>query len=116
MKLKKVCQTASKIHNRVTFSLKIVLCHTLFLESIIIIRNFGIQLRVKYIFGVEKTKFLDTDRIDSVFIHEFVYGSQIRYSLAFLVKGHDKLSLLFKHLYPGFDNMKRVYDVAKQNL
>ncbi|KAJ1399188.1 hypothetical protein B484DRAFT_406399 [Ochromonadaceae sp. CCMP2298] len=49
-------------------------------ESIIIIKNFGIQLRVKYLFGAEKTSFLDNDRIESVFIHEYVYGSQV-YSL-----------------------------------
>lgn len=78
-------------------------------ESIIIIRDFGVQLRIIYLFGSEKTKFLDADRIEGVFIHEYIYGSQCSYCLAFFVKGQETLSLLFKHLYPGFDELRTVY-------
>ena len=84
-------------------------------ESIIIIKNFGIQLRARYLFGDEKTEFFDNDRISSVFIHEYFYGSQVRYSLAFIVSGQERMSLLFKHIYPGFENLKRVYHTCKQN-
>jgi hypothetical protein len=67
-------------------------------------------------FGSEKTDFLDTDRIDGVLIHEYVHGSQVNYSLAFLVKGQKNMSLLFKHLYPGFEKLREVYWACKNNL
>lgn len=86
------------------------------LESIIVIKNFGIQLRVKYLLGSELSKFLDKDRVDGILLHEYIYGSQIRYSIAFLVKGQDRMSLLFKNLYPGFDGLKRVYKNCQQSL
>lgn len=86
--------------------------HTL-VESITIIKNFGVQLRVRYLFGNEKVEFFDNDRINNVFVHEYFYGSQVRYSLAFIIKGQERMSLLFKHVYPGFDKMKRVYGACK---
>mmetsp|Transcript_15323 Transcript_15323/g.25586 ORF Transcript_15323/g.25586 Transcript_15323/m.25586 type:complete len:165 (+) Transcript_15323:96-590(+) len=85
-------------------------------ESIIIIKNFGIQLRIRYLLGAENTQFLDTDRIEGIFIHEYFYGSEVHYSLAFIVAGQERLSLLFKHLYPGFSTLKRVYNSCQQNL
>ncbi len=78
-------------------------------ESVIIIQNVGVQLRRRYFFGATKTEFLDFDRIDGVLIHEFFSGSQVRFCLAFLVKEETRMSLIFKHLYPGFDAMRRVY-------
>lgn len=67
-------------------------------------------------FGSEKTDFLDTDRIDAVLIHEYFYGSQVSYSLAFIVKGQQRMSLLFKHVYPGFAKLREVYWACKNNL
>lgn len=86
------------------------------LESLIIIKNFGVQLRTKYMFGSEKTEFLDADRIDNLLIHEFIYGSQVNYSLAFIVKGEERMALMFKHLNPGFDHLWEVYWTCKSNL
>lgn len=86
-------------------------------ESIIIIKNFGIQLRIKYFFGAEKNRFLETDTINGIFIHEYIFGSEVKYSVAFLVKGQTEILLLFKHLYPGsFDILRRVCFQCKLNL
>lgn len=73
-------------------------------------------MRAKYLFGAEKTEFLDKDRIEGILIHEYFYGSQVNYSLAFLVKEHARMSLLFKHLYPGFDKLRDVYWACKKDL
>ncbi len=54
-------------------------------------------------------QFIDKDRLEAVFIHEYFYGSQVRYSVAFIIRDEDRLTLLFKFLNPGFLNIKRVY-------
>lgn len=103
-------------------------------ESILIIKDFGIQLRILYRSGSEETKvvaqsqilifatmqivhplitisiqFLDKDKITGVIVHEVIVGSIIRYELAFTLRDEAKLSLSFTHLYPGLDDLKRVY-------
>lgn len=89
-------------------------------ESVLIIRDFGIQLQAKYVTGAEETKFLDKDKISGVIIHEYIRGSSVRYGLAFLVRGGEdghadlrqqqsSLSLSFGHLYPGLENLTKVY-------
>mmetsp|Transcript_1520 Transcript_1520/g.1661 ORF Transcript_1520/g.1661 Transcript_1520/m.1661 type:complete len:158 (+) Transcript_1520:419-892(+) len=78
-------------------------------ESVLIIKDFGIQLRIKYRSGGEETKFLDKDKITGLIVHECIVGSSVRYELAFLMRGESKLSLSFKHLYPGLNDLTRVY-------
>ena len=91
--------------------------HAMSIESIIIIKNFGIQLRIKYFFGADKNRFLETDKINGIFIHEYIMGSEVRYSVAFLIKDQAEILLLFKHLYPGsYDSLRKVCRQCKQNL
>ena len=94
-------------------------------ESVLIIRDFGIQLQAKYVSGAEETTFLDKDRISGVIIHEYIRGASVRYGLAFLMRGDDaggadhtehqsachapQMPLSFGHVYPGLDNLTRVY-------
>ena len=92
-------------------------------ESVLIIRDFGIQLQAKYVTGAEETTFLDKDRIAGVIIHEYIRGASVRYGLAFLMRGDDtdvqggadppahapQMPLSFGHVYPGLDNLTRVY-------
>ena len=69
---------------------------------------------------------MDKDKISGVTIHEFIRGSSVHYGLAFLMRGgeafdalggHDsnhipqqsRLSLSFGHVYPGLDNLVKVY-------
>lgn len=101
-------------------------------ESVLIIKDFGIQLRVLYRSGNEETKvrgvtisalsgipvlliyliwiqFLDKDKIVGVIVHETIVGSRIRYELAFLMRDEAKLSLSFTYLYPGLADLRKVY-------
>ena len=69
---------------------------------------------------------MDKDKISGVIIHEYIRGSSVHYGLAFLMRGielcdaavgdHDshipqqpRLSLSFGHVYPGLDNLVKVY-------
>jgi GPI-GlcNAc transferase complex, PIG-H component len=81
-------------------------------ESILIVRDFGIQLQLRYRTGTERSKFLDKDKIEGVIVHECIRGSSVHYQLAFLMKDETKLSLSFQHLYPGLNHLTRVYAVC----
>ena len=74
-------------------------------------------MHVKYLFNADRHYFLETDKIDGMFIHEYILGSEIKYCLAFIVKGNNKLCLFCKHLYPlSLHILKKIYRKCKQNL
>ena len=85
-------------------------------ESITVITNFGVQQKLKYLTGVERMTFVEVDKLDRFFIHEYIYGSEVKFSLAILVIGEKRLLLAFKHLYPGFQNLQHVYRYLKHSL
>ena len=85
-------------------------------ESITVITNFGLQQKLKYLTGVERMTFIEVDKLDRFFIHEYIYGSEVKFSLAILVMGEKRLLLAFKHLYPGFQNLQHVYRHLKNSL
>lgn len=81
-------------------------------ESVLIVRDFGIQLQLRHRSGTERNKFLDKDKIEGVIVHECIRGSSVHYQLAFLMKDETRLSLSFQHLYPGLNQLTRVYAVC----
>jgi len=78
-------------------------------ESVLVIKDFGVQLRLKYASGLEEIKFLERSKIEDVVIHEFIQGASVHFALAFLVCESNQLVLVFKEVYPGLDFIKRVY-------
>lgn len=83
--------------------------YTIVEESIIIMKNFGIQLRKKYKNGNEDCKFIEKHKICKVFIHEAIQFNKITMSLAIMVYHEDSLNLCFLELYPGFNALKKVF-------
>ncbi len=79
-------------------------------ESVLIIRDFGVQLRLKYTSGQEYTKFLYRDKINSIFIHEYIKGSAVYYSLAFTTYGEDRINMCFTEVYPGLQALVKIYN------
>ena len=78
-------------------------------ESVLLIKDFGVQIRQKYASGFEEIKFIERAKVEEVIIHEFIQGSAVGFSLAFKVQDSDLLMLTFKNVYPGLDFIKRVY-------
>ena len=78
-------------------------------ESVLLIKDFGVQIRQKYASGFEEIKFLERANVEEVIIHEFIQGSSVGFSLAFKVQDSNLLVLTFKNVYPGLDFIKRVY-------
>ena len=67
-------------------------------ESILVIHDFGIQLRRKYFGGREETKFFDHGKIKKVFLHEYIQGSAVHFCLAFDIINESKLILIFNQI------------------
>ena len=78
-------------------------------ESVLLIKDFGVQMKTKYASGQEEIKFLELAKVEGVIIHEFIQGSSVGFSLAFQVPESSVLLLAFKNVYPGLDFIKRVY-------
>lgn len=81
-------------------------------ESIAIIHGLGIELKRYYATGVVKTKFLGDGSINAVLLHESIQGMRVLYAIAFVVQGEKRLTLCFKHVYPGLPFLRSVYDEA----
>ncbi len=77
-------------------------------ESIQIIDRFGVQIRVKNLNGREKTKFIEKDKIESIFLHEYVQTFEVHFAIAIMVRGEKKMVTVFKDAYPGYQFLKRV--------
>eukprot|EP01039_Chlorochromonas_danica_P004602 gene4602-5044_t len=86
-----------------------LICSTAMRESVTIIHDIGIQLRIAYPFCAEKLVFFDKDRLEGVFIHEFIQGSTVQACLAFLLEGEERLILAFDNCYPGYQALQTVY-------
>jgi GPI-GlcNAc transferase complex, PIG-H component len=78
-------------------------------ESVLVIKDFGVQWRMKYASGLEEIKFLERAKIERILIHEFIHGSSVCFALGFLVCESNLLVLAFKDVYPGLEFIKRVY-------
>ncbi len=73
-----------------------------------IIDRFGVQIRVKYLSGREKTKFIEKDKIESIFLHEYVQAFEVHFAIAMIVRGEKKMVLVYKDANPGYLFLKRV--------
>jgi hypothetical protein len=98
----------------------------------------GLQCRKKYLLGNSTQKvtrcdcpcvccvsesqcyfhlqFIEKDKIEGVFIHEYICGARIQNSLAIIISNETNLCLIFKHIYPGFEALKNVYCSCQNEL
>lgn len=78
-------------------------------ESVMIIKDFGIQLKKSYRFKKDYIQFLGRGKIESIFVHEYIRGSSVRYCLAYLLHNENRLLLSFKDVYPGLPALHTVF-------
>eukprot|EP00455_Lapot_gusevi_P035354 TRINITY_DN3913_c0_g4_i1.p1 TRINITY_DN3913_c0_g4~~TRINITY_DN3913_c0_g4_i1.p1 ORF type:complete len:190 (-),score=28.01 TRINITY_DN3913_c0_g4_i1:4-573(-) len=78
-------------------------------ESLLVIHEFGVQLKKKYFTGKEKNLFLDRSRIKDVIINEGFFRCRIIFYLAFIEEGRPNLVLAFEDLIPRLNTLLRVY-------
>lgn len=65
-------------------------------ESMVVIRDLGIQLQAKYYSGKESHLFIDKRKIKSIIINEGLTYYDFIFYMAFIVEGSDKMILAFQ--------------------
>jgi hypothetical protein len=67
-----------------------------FVESLLVVRDLGIQLKTTYNTGRSQSKFIDKGKILELIINEGITLFQVKFYLAVLVEGEDKMSVVFE--------------------
>ncbi|KAI8888531.1 hypothetical protein K501DRAFT_240525 [Backusella circina FSU 941] len=79
-------------------------------ESILSIRDVGIQVKTVYWGGSVVSRFINRSKIEDVIINEGISFWQIKSYMAIMVKGEDKMTVVFEHLLPKLQPvLLRVY-------
>ena len=65
-------------------------------ESLLVMRNLGVQVGTRYYSGRERKVFIERQRIESVIINEGIQTWAIFYYMAILVKGQERMVLPFE--------------------
>jgi hypothetical protein len=73
------------------------------LMSILVYSNYLQILIIVYF------QFIEKDMLRNVFLHEYIFRSQVKFSLAWIVRDRESLLLVFHDLYPGYAALKEVY-------
>lgn len=85
-------------------------------ESLLVMRDLGVQLRTVYNSGRVVRTFIDRENILDIIINEGITGCRILYYLAVVVKGEKRMSVVFSNLYPPFSTVLQVYQSSKEVL
>ncbi|SAM09185.1 hypothetical protein [Absidia glauca] len=70
------------------------------LESLLVMRDIGIQVKTTYWSGRTESKFINRLKIENVVINEGITLWQVKPYIAILVKDQDKMTIVFENLLP----------------
>jgi len=69
-------------------------------ESILAIRNVGVQVKTTYLSGRSVSHFIERSRICDIIIHEAITMWQVKFYMAIIVARQDRMIVVFEHLLP----------------
>ncbi|KNC47651.1 phosphatidylinositol N-acetylglucosaminyltransferase [Thecamonas trahens ATCC 50062] len=78
-------------------------------ESILVLRDLGMQLESTTVFGAKSYRFVEKERILEVVLNEGVDCHQVIYYLAVVVKGERDMLLVFPELKPRLPVLRNVF-------
>eukprot|EP01118_Nematostelium_gracile_P004144 TRINITY_DN14878_c0_g1_i2.p1 TRINITY_DN14878_c0_g1~~TRINITY_DN14878_c0_g1_i2.p1 ORF type:complete len:165 (+),score=25.07 TRINITY_DN14878_c0_g1_i2:90-584(+) len=78
-------------------------------ESLVVIRDLGVQLETKSYGGKKTHLFIDKARIKSIIINEGIKSYDFILYMAFIVEGNNKTILTFRHLFPKLKDLIPIY-------
>ncbi|CAM9500849.1 unnamed protein product [Pylaiella littoralis] len=78
-------------------------------ESLLVVRELGVQVTTKYVDGREKSTFLDKAKIKAILINEGITMHRVVFYLAFVVAGRDKMVVAFENLKPRLHILIKIY-------
>ncbi|KAI9479493.1 GPI-GlcNAc transferase complex, PIG-H component-domain-containing protein [Zychaea mexicana] len=80
--------------------------HTVKQESILAIKDIGIQVRTVYWGGRSVSKFIDQHKIDDIIINEGITMWQIKSYMAILIKNQERMVVVFEVFVFGYNDWK----------
>ncbi|KAF9582013.1 hypothetical protein BGW38_000775 [Lunasporangiospora selenospora] len=99
---------ASLIVTRVVFKL-----HMVTEETILVIRDVGVQVKTVYLGGRSVSRFIDRSKIQDIIINEAITMLHIRVYMAIIVEGEDRMVVVFQHLLPKLNVLLQAYHGAR---
>jgi hypothetical protein len=69
-------------------------------ERILCVRNVGVQVKTRYLTGRLRSQFIDCSKISDIIINEGINMLQVKFYLAIIVEGQDRMVVVFEHLLP----------------
>ncbi|KAF9956617.1 hypothetical protein BGZ72_002628 [Mortierella alpina] len=82
-------------------------------ETILVIRDVGVQVKTVYLGGRSASRFIDRSKISDIIINEAITMMHIRVYLAIIVEGEDKMVVVFQHLLPRLNVLLQAYHGAR---
>jgi len=84
-----------------------------------VIRSLGVQISTtsgSLLGGGRKTRFIPTQKVRDVFIHEGFWGMEVRFYLAVVVEGEGEVVVVFPKLLPNRKILETVWRGARKRL
>ncbi|KAI8581259.1 hypothetical protein K450DRAFT_233897 [Umbelopsis ramanniana AG] len=69
-------------------------------ESILAVRNVGVQVKTTYLSGRSVSQFIERSRVCDIIIHEAITMWQVKFYMAIITAKQDKMTVVFEHLLP----------------
>eukprot|EP00842_Homolaphlyctis_polyrhiza_P001097 jgi/Hompol1/1989/HPOL_002110-RA len=92
----------------------------------LVFRDVGVQLCTRRLSGVNSCRFIPLSQISGIIIHEGITMFQVKFYLAIIVKGEDRLAIAFqilqsicpsiKNLLPRLHVLERIYADTRATL
>ena len=64
-------------------------------ESLLAVRDLGLQIRTRYLLGAQRTRFIDRAHIADVILNEGIIFQAVVYYMAVIPEGQDRLMVVF---------------------
>uniref|UniRef100_A0A6B2LLF0 Phosphatidylinositol N-acetylglucosaminyltransferase subunit H conserved domain-containing protein n=1 Tax=Arcella intermedia TaxID=1963864 RepID=A0A6B2LLF0_9EUKA len=78
-------------------------------ESLLVIRDLGVQINTKYYSGGGTSEFIDRKKIKSIIINEGITMGDIIFYMAIIVRKKEKMVIVFKTLRPRIDTLLDIF-------
>ncbi|KAK3828065.1 MAG: GPI-GlcNAc transferase complex, PIG-H component-domain-containing protein [Benniella sp.] len=82
-------------------------------ETILVIRDVGVQVKTVYLGGRSSSRFIDRSKISDIIINEAITMMHIRVYMAIIVEGEDRMVVVFQHLLPRLNVLLQAYHGAR---
>ncbi|ORZ26647.1 GPI-GlcNAc transferase complex, PIG-H component-domain-containing protein [Lobosporangium transversale] len=82
-------------------------------ETILVIRDVGVQVKTVYLGGRSSSRFIDRSKITDIIINEAITMMHIRVYMAIIVEGEDRMVVVFQHLLPRLNVLLQAYHGAR---